>query len=697
MPMRLDSPVEKVKGIGKTNADKLRHAGIETIADLLLLLPLRYQDRSRRATFATAIPGETYTFLATVQSASQYYKGKKSIQRAIFADESGKVNAIWFNNTFINQTLQKALATNKTNSPQYFLVSGSINDKRMLVQATIEKYQIDGESIHTDRIVPLYTQRSKIPVGTIRRILKQLLDSHSELLTKEDWLITQQVQSAFPYIPTLNDTLHSLHFPNNEESIKIARKRLALDEICLLIAHSKSIKETWNKTESHFRIDAKKSARIELPKTIPFKLTSEQKNAIQDIYTDYAQPQPMNRLLVGDVGSGKTIVAGMAALALLNENHNVAFVAPTQILAQQHYQTFCKLFPDIQIKLITGSKQSKTELQTISKKTLFVGTHSVINRLQTIQPALLIFDEQHRFGVNHRSNHLHLLPYTPHLLTMTATPIPRSYMLTIFNHLHTSTIQALPPGRKTTKTWLLPESKRESSYSWIANHITEQKSQIVQVCPFISPSREDAFKEIAAATEYYKNIQKYLKQAFPHIRVGMLHGKLPLKEKELVTQKLYNREIDWLVTTPVIEVGLDLPKADIIIIEGSERFGLASLHQMRGRVGRAGQQGYCLLFTSKNAHQTKERLKYFTTESNGFLLAEYDLKTRGGGNIFNTEQHGQDGLSFADWADLELINNARNIFDTYLDNTSHWNSILSATSQHNQKNKSTQQSKIASN
>jgi ATP-dependent DNA helicase RecG len=692
MAYRLNSPIDAIHGIGHVSTQNLRKAKIYTIQDLLLTLPLRYEDRSTRSLLANAKEGEIYTFELTVTATSQYYKARRSIQKATVEDESGKRTAMWFNNKFIIQKLKKG----KT-----YLFSGKVNDRGVLIQPTVEDIKDAGLSIHTDRIIPLYSTRLGLKIGSLRRIFREVLNGLTLDSEVEDW-----IQESIPNIPSLHDTFKNLHYPDTAESVIWARKRLALEELLALIAHSKELKKAWHENYRSHPISVVKEKLI--PTTIPFQLTSAQKTAIKEITTDIQKKIPMNRLLVGDVGSGKTVVAGTAAWHTIQSGHSVAFIAPTQILVHQHAETLAGLFPDLKIEIITSQSKKKQATPLLqeeenAKPVLYVGTHSVINRLNQIKPALIIFDEQHRFGVGHRSSYLEIpnenskknknstkndsstaegftptteerfTPtteerFTPHVLTMTATPIPRSYMLTIFDHLSLSRLDEMPAGRQVTKTFLTPESKREDGYAWVLNHLKQNKSQVVHVCPFIDTSTEPAFQDVSSAMQTYEEVSAFLnKVKATDVKIGLLHGKQSNSEKMQVTEDLYSQNINWLVTTPVVEVGLDLPKADIIIIEGAERFGLASLHQLRGRVGRAGQQGFCLLFTSKTKHQDSERLLHFTNESSGFALAEYDLQNRGGGNIFGTEQHGSNELQFANWADLELISSARRIFEEYIE------------------------------
>ncbi|MBU0466971.1 MAG: DEAD/DEAH box helicase, partial [Nanoarchaeota archaeon] len=419
---------------------------------------------------------------------------------------------------------------------------------------------------------------------------------------------------------------------------------------------------------------------------------------------------PMNRVLIGDVGSGKTVVAGIAAQQVINCGHSVAFVAPTKILATQHYETLQKLFPKIELVLLTGksklvkksgSRQKSEKWQSTNKKTnppdaskLYIGTHAVINKLDKIKPGLIIYDEQHRFGVKQRSTGGNIgndsnssditatKTLTPHTLTMSATPIPRSLMLTIFSHLKISFIDEMPTGRKTTKTWIVPEEKREASYEWIKKELVDESSEPVDssnpsklaliVCPFIDPSNHEAFENIASTKETYEKTKKYFSNKKTmststnksKLKIGLLHGRMKKEEQNKIINKLYQGKIDILVTTPIVEVGVDLPTASIIVIQSADRFGMASLHQLRGRVGRAGQQGYCLLFSESNSSLAKKRLKQFSQENNGLKLAELDLKNRGSGDIFGTTQSGFSQLKFASWTNLELITKAKQTYET---------------------------------
>nr|MBP7842750.1 DEAD/DEAH box helicase [Candidatus Woesebacteria bacterium] len=455
---------------------------------------------------------------------------------------------------------------------------------------------------------------------------------------------------------------------------------------------SETIKTYWKNLHSAEIIQL---SDPEIPESIPFELTQAQKRCVTEILADIKTATPMNRVLIGDVGSGKTVVAGTAASHTIKSGKSVALVAPTKILAEQHYQTLQKIFPDLEVELLTG-KTPKPRNASLKSNTVdhnsnltpkfYVGTHALINKIDSIQPGLIIYDEQHRFGVQQRSESAKLQTI-PHTLTMSATPIPRSLMLTIFSHLKVSIIDELPKGRIPTKTWVVPEEKRTGAYDWIAKELCSDSKTSKQtdtdhsdattsdstklaliVCPFIDPSNHEAFENIASAKETFETIKsefsKLGKKHKKSFTVALLHGKMKPAEQNKIIADLYDKKIDILVTTPVVEVGVDLPAASIMVIEASQRFGMASLHQLRGRVGRAGQQGYCLLFSSSNSKTAQERLENFSKETNGLKLAELDLKSRGSGDIFGTQQSGLSNLQFASWTNLELIGQAKQIYET---------------------------------
>lgn len=653
----LSSPIDTLKGVGPKLSEAFIEQDIITLKDLLLYLPIRYSDRSEITTIESLEENKLASFPATISPVKSFYKNRRKISSAFAEDVTGKVKLMWFNNKFIEKSV-KSGAT--------YMVSGKLNNRNTIVQPTLEKIsdeditsvddileESETETIHTGRLVPIYSSTLKIKQGLLRRVLKKALDMY-ELSQRDDL-------SKIPNQMELKTALKELHFPQTEDSVIAARQRLALEELLALIKQSEEIKKHWKQLSTAKKISVQKN---KIPDTIPFELTQAQQRSIDEILTDLNSNKPMNRVLIGDVGSGKTVVAGTAAYHTVLSGYSAALVAPTKILAQQHAETLKSLFPDIrQTLIVSGTKKidaSSTQPQ------LFIGTHAVINRLESINPGLVIYDEQHRFGVSQRSQSGDVTN-TPHTLTMSATPIPRSLMLTIFSHLHVSNIDELPKGRKPTKTWLLSDKKRQDSYEWISSQLTNDKTEkklALVVCPFIDPSNHQAFENVASVTQTYENVSEAFSkiQNSKKIKIGMLHGRMKKDEQEKVISQVYEHKIDVLVTTPIVEVGVDLPTASIIVIEAAERFGMASLHQLRGRVGRAGQQGYCMLFTNSKTKQVSQRLKAFCSETNGLKLAELDLKNRGGGDIFGVSQSGFSQLKFASWTDLELIAQAQKVY-----------------------------------
>lgn len=658
MAYSLSTSLNDVKGVGEKTYASFENKGITTVRDLLLSLPLHYLDRSEVGQIKDLSQEKEITFVGEVTSTSNYYRRPRSIQSATVKDETGRVKLMWFNNKYILSQLKKG---------EKFLISGKLTKKKSLVHPQIEAISMD--SVHTGRIVPVYSSKFGLQIGKVRRIIKGIVDN-LEVDKQTD------LQTFIDDVPSLSKVLPYLHYPDDKDQVVQAKERLSLEELLVLIQTSNRIKEEWSNLNDKKNIfSTTVDEEKVIPTSIPFTLTSAQLRSVKEILGDLEKNQPMNRLLIGDVGSGKTVVAGTAAYHLINSGQSVALVAPTKILATQHFETINSLFPDLPVQLISVGEKSNYD-----QPGLYIGTHGLINRLAKIKPALVIYDEQHRFGVGHRSSSLNL-EIVPHILTMSATPIPRSLMLTIFSHLELSVIDEMPAGRKPVETFLATKAKQESSYQWVEKLMAEgDKKQAIIVCPFIEQSSNDAFSEVANVTDKYDQLKKFYKN---RLRVAKLHGRMKKKEQDEITNKLFAGEIDILVTTPIVEVGVDLPSATIIMIENAERFGLASLHQLRGRVGRRGQQGYCVLFSESKTQTTKNRLKVFCEEKNGMKLAEFDLQNRGAGDIFGMAQSGLDSLRFANWANIELISTARSLYNQI--DQKKWKPLLAKPSQEDKK------------
>jgi ATP-dependent DNA helicase RecG len=681
---QLKHSLDTVRGIGESWQKALAKKNIHTILDFLLYLPLHYENRSRIFSIAqlkrfnnsiiidqapTATGNQTqkdyqskqdfFTLIIQVKDFRQYYKGRLLISRATLADDSGELPAIWFNNKFLKSKLKKN---------QYYYASGQFKNNS-LVQANLEAMTTD--SPHTARLVPIYSQINPFKQGSLRRLQKEIID---HLNPREKIFNHQQTSNHHQIFHNPQHFFQALHFPQTSQEIIQAREQLALEEIIFLINKAKQLKKTWEASNLAPSIDLQQKPLI--PESLPFTLTKAQEKALSEITNDLKKTTAMNRLLIGDVGSGKTAVAAIAAWHSCLAGHNAVLVAPTQILAQQHYQTIQKLLPKQKLHLVTAQTSKNFKKDSAS---IYVGTHALINKLEEIEPALIIYDEQHRFGTKQRQN-----PQA-HLLTMTATPIPRSLMLTIFTHLQTSILDEMPANRQMAKTWLVPKAKEEDAIVWLAEQLLQSKDQqAFIVCPFIDPSQHSALENVAAVKDSQQQLEIVLNKYYQdkqiaksqQLKTAVLHSRLKKVEQQQVIEQLYHKDIQILVSTPMIEVGIDLPNADFIIIQAAERFGLASLHQLRGRVGRLGQKSFCLLFStqapnaqssststdkSKTQSTSQERLEIFCREKDGFKLAQLDLKQRGAGDIFGSAQSGFNKLQFASWTNLEIIKEAKKI------------------------------------
>ncbi len=640
--MEIDSPVLTLPLVGPSFAQRLVKLKISTICDLLFHLPVRYEDYSRTVSIKGVRIGESVTVTGKILSSKNVpTKNGKLVQEIVLDDETGSMPLIWFNQVF----LIKSLVPGETIS-----ACGKIswwNKKPALISPEYELVKSNNfKNLHTGRLVPIYPETYGISSKWLRSRLRTALDSlklseilPSEILERENFL---DLKTAF----------EEIHFPRSDALAKSARLRLAFDELFLLQLSSQVRKRNWNQLRSAHELKMRPQDLSHFLDLLPFTLTQDQMQVIQEILTDLKKREPMNRLLEGDVGSGKTVVAAAAIyITHLNQKKSV-LLSPTQILASQHYHTLEQIFSPLGVKisLLTSQNSKKADSQaSIANCDLVIGTHALLYEKQLSENpdiGLVVIDEQHRFGVEQRAHFLKGKVTAPHLLTMTATPIPRSITLTLYGELSLSQIKTVPPGRQKIVTWIVPPAKRESAYRWIEATITQNKSQCFIVCPFIEPSESQTTVK-SAKTEFQK-----LTSIFPKLRLQLLHGKMKAKEKDSIMNELKTGKFDILVATPVVEVGIDIPNANIIVIEDAEKFGLAQLHQLRGRVGRGNLKSYCLLFT---ANSDSQRLKAMETTNSGIELAELDLKLRGPGDIYGTSQHGYADLKAASFTDLALI------------------------------------------
>ncbi|MFZ5366319.1 MAG: ATP-dependent DNA helicase RecG [Patescibacteria group bacterium] len=659
--MDLSTPVSKLYMVGPIFAKRLSKLGIKTVEDLIYHFPHRYEDFSLVSDISRVQPGETLTIKGQVLSIkNEYTRSGKKIQKAEVADSTDKIEIVWFNQPFLVKTIKVGEWYNLSGKVDWFgrnIVMVSPEYELLRKQITEDRQQ---KAIHTGRLVPIYPETygvsSKWLRSRIAPLLEQILPSINDFLPKE---ITQTYN-----LLNLPPALRWIHFPENKIQAEQARNRLAFDELFLIQLAGLKRKQDWQKKtlSNKFFIDQEKV--LDFIHSLPFELTGAQKRSLREILANLAFDKPMNRLLEGDVGSGKTVVAAIAVyIAYLNGFRSV-LMAPTEILANQHYQTLNQLLSPfgIKIALLTGSKKHFPLPTSHFPPNVYIGTHALIQKgIKFENLGLVIIDEQHRFGVEQRGE-LIKKGSSPHILTMTATPIPRTIALTLYGDLDLSVLDEMPPGRQRIKTWVVPPIKRQPAYNWIRQRVKGTSEQAFIICPLIEES--ETLKSIKAATVEFENLSKKI---FPDLKLGLLHGRLKSKEKDEVIDRFRQGTLDVLVSTPVVEVGIDIPQATIMMIEAADRFGLAQLHQLRGRVGRSVKQSFCLLFTEVTEGRAIQRLKAMEKMYIGAELAELDLKLRGPGEIYGTAQHGFPDLRVASFTDLGLIKQTRQAAESVID------------------------------
>lgn len=660
--MSLDIKLADTSRTLKMYEGRLQKLDIVTLWDLLFHLPFRYDDFSLVSPIAKLQTGETVSIQGQIISVNNDYSAySKKIQKALISDETGTIEATWFNQPFLLKILKPG--TNMSLSGKVTSFKG----KRMFQPTEYEVLYESTRPLHTGRLVPIYPETRGVSSKWLRRQIYTLLTKYQNEI--ED-VLPEEVRQQFDY-DDLFTALQTAHFPKNLEDVPKARERLAFDELLLFQLTNLKRRHQWQKKAEGTPMEKKTYEKdvSSFIKSLPFSLTNAQQNAIEAIFDDLTKHQPMNRLLQGDVGSGKTIVAAIAMFLAHKNNMQSVLMAPTEILAEQHFKTISNLLEPfgVSVQLVTGSKKPgiKSQESKIKKKSksldsklitsdatfdILIGTHALLNETVTFSRlGLVIIDEQQRFGVEQRAT-IRGKGENPHLLTMTATPIPRTVALTMYGDLDLSYLSEMPKGRKTIKTWLVPPLKRDNAYTWIETQIKETDSQAFIICPFIEES--ESMSTIKAATSEFERLKK---DVFPNLKLALLHGKQKAKEKDEILKDFKDKKYDVLVATPVVEVGIDIPNATIIVIEASERFGLSQLHQLRGRVGRGDKQSYCLLFTESKNPQTISKLKAMETIHVGAKLAELDLKLRGPGEMYGTAQSGQKIFKIASFGDTDLI------------------------------------------
>lgn len=636
----------------KLHLYRLSNLGLETVEDLLLYFPRAYNDTTEYCKINEIDLSEINTIQGKLTNLFNLRtKFGKKITRGIFTDETGSIPVVWFNQPHIIRMIPQ-----KTE----IILSGKVKlsmGKPTFQSPSYEIIQRNSENLHTGRIAPVYHETEGLTSKWLREKLKPIMDHWIDHFNEYMPAEILQDHNLIDY----KTAIKNVHFPEDEELLKKARERLAFDELFLL--QLKVLQKRWywqNIAEKQSKVIETKTDHIkECIDNLPFTLTNAQDRVLKEILDDLTKPFPMSRLVQGDVGSGKTIVAALAALNVVKNGYQVAIMAPTEILAKQHYKTFVKTLTQygLNIQFIAGSSTKKQKEEVLLQmKTgtvdIMIGTHSLIQEgIGFKNLGLAIIDEQHRFGVKQRDT---LKSYgSPHLLNMTATPIPRTLAITIYGDQDLSIIDEMPSGRQEIITRIVPENKRIDAYRWIEDQVAKGRQTFI-ICPLID---ESDVIEVKSVMKEYEFLTEHI---FPTLKLGLLHGKLKQNEKDQIMDDFKENKINILVSTSVIEVGIDIPNATIMLIEGAERFGLSQLHQFRGRVGRGEHQSYCFLFTGNLSEEGRTRMKSMEKHSSGFKLAEIDLELRGPGEVYGIRQSGIPDLKMASLTDSTTIEKARN-------------------------------------
>lgn len=653
--MKLDQPVSEIKGVGVELRKKFALIGITTVEGLLQNYPRRYDDYSNVQVISQIKPGAVTIKAEVKQVTGRYVRRGLHITEAIASDKSGSVRLVWFNQPYRAAGLKSRV--------EYF-ISGQFelsHQKLAIMNPSAE--MVSAFPLNAARIVPTYKEIKGLKSAQIRKIVKEVLQHIKLDETLPKWLV--EIQGLL----SRHHAVATMHFPDNMASLQKAQHRLGFEEVFQLTLTALLTKNELLH-EKALVIPFDESLARKFVGHLPFTLTNAQRSVIWQIYKDLQKAHPMNRLIEGDVGSGKTVVATMASLMVMLKGFQVALMAPTEILARQHAETVYELLKPLNLDgcvgLLVGGlpavqKQQAYQHISMGEVKFIIGTHALIQEpLNMHKLGLIIIDEQHRFGVEQRKKLQAKAGHMPHVLHMTATPIPRSLALTLFGELDISTIDAQPEGRKPIITTVCSPNSRSQLYSEIEKQL-EAGRQMFVVCPLINDS--SVMNDLSSAEAVYK---RFKSRDFKNWKVGMLHGKMKSAEKTTIMEKFLKHELDILVATTVIEVGVNVPNATVMLIEDANRFGLAQIHQLRGRVGRSDQQGYCYLMMSDSA-QPGQRLRALERSSDGFELAELDLELRGPGAIYGTLQHGQLDLRVAKLTDTKLIAAARKSAQLFID------------------------------